>query len=361
MRGIPARPEDVTSDWLTEALRSTQTIGQARVKSFRMRPFGVEQAFSGELVRLGLQYSGAEKGVPASLVGKFSPIYPHGYDFQQNSSEREIRFYKKTALQIGLRTPCCHYAAIDRKKGVSVLLLEDLSHLRRANLTAGCTFKDVELVIRKLARMHAGYWESPQFRKMKWLPFINSLAECPFQRWWSCYPQCLREILSDQRIPDAFWEVGKRLAENMSRAFDPLAESPVTCVHGDVHADNLLFGKGGTTPSLVLLDWELAARGKGVSDVTYFMVSSVPVSLRRQSERRLLETYHGLLVRYGVQGYSFDQCWIDYQRSICAKLLVTVAATVLCDNSSQERRAWRRADLQRLNSFIEDHAVGEFF
>ena len=117
MKSIPVHPEEVTSSWLTEALRSTQTIGQARVKSFKMQPIGMEQGFSGELVRLDLDYSKAENGLPASLVGKFSPIYPHGDDFQQDSSEREIRFYEKAAAKVGLRVPRCHFAAIDRKKG----------------------------------------------------------------------------------------------------------------------------------------------------------------------------------------------------------------------------------------------------
>ena len=360
MKDIPVRPEEVTPAWLTEALRSTQSIGQASVKSFRMQPIGMEQGFSGELVRLDLDYNKAENGLPASLVGKFSPIYPHGDDFPQDSSEREIRFYEKAAAKVGLRAPRCHFAAIDRKKGVSVLLLEDLNHLRRADITAGCTLEEVELVIRELASMHASWWESPQFRKMKWLPLINTFAESPFQRWWSSYPDCVKAILSGYRIPDAFLEVGQRLADNLDKAFDPLAEPPVTLVHGDVHADNLLFGTGGKTPSLVLLDWELAARGKGVSDVTYFMASSLPTSLRRRSERRLLETYHGLLVGYGVQGYSFDQCWADYKRSIFARILISVLATVGCDNSSESRRAWRRADLQRLAAFVEDHAVKEF-
>ena len=40
-----------------------------------------------------------------------------------------------------------------------------------------------------------------------------------------------------------------------------------------------------------------------------------------------------------------------------AKLNVSVMATVLLDNSSPAKRAWRRADLLRLMAFCEDHAL----
>ena len=46
-------------------------------------------------------------------------------------------------------------------------------------------------------------------------------------------------------------------------------------------------------------------------------------------------------------------------KAAVGKLFITVAATVLLDNSSAHRRAWRWADLQRLVAFIEDHAVAE--
>ncbi len=90
------------------------------------------------------------------------------------------------------------------------------------------------------------------------------------------------------------------------------------------------------------------------------MISSVTPAGRRRSEERLLETYHRSLIEHGVRGYDLDQCWSDYRRAAFGKLLVTVAGTLLYDNSSAHRREWRRVDLERLTAFLGDHAVADF-
>ncbi len=76
-------------------------------------------------------------------------------------------------------------------------------------------------------------------------------------------------------------------------------------------------------------------------------------------EQDFLHLYHDALLRYGVTGYSFEQCWFDYRLAVVGKLFITVGATVLVDNSTPHKRAYHQADLQRLLAFCDDHAVAE--
>ena len=89
------------------------------------------------------------------------------------------------------------------------------------------------------------------------------------------------------------------------------------------------------------------------------MIGSVRPEERRQTERNVLRIYHSDLVQYGIEDYSFEQCWFDYKLAVIGKLFITVAATVLADNSTPHKQAWRKADLQRLLAFCEDHSVNE--
>ena len=357
---VPAGPEAVTASWLTEVFRSAGLIRGAVVRSFVMRPVGVEAGYAARLARFVLDYDKPSPGAPASIIGKFASADPQVHLFSQNSSAREIRFYEAMAPRQPLPVPHCYYSALDLETGACTLLLEDLAALRMPDLVAGCDEEDAERVVRLLAVVHARWWQHPALQKMAWLPCIDAYAACPFQAWWARYPQTVAALLPDYRLPDAFLAMGHRFSNAMAEVFAPLATPPLTCIHRDVHAENLFFGTTDDDPPLVLFDWQLVGRGRGVSDVTYFMISSMPPALRRQSERPLLRLYHRLLTEYGVRGYGFDQCWADYQRAFFGKLMVTVAATVLFDNESPRRRAWRKADLQRLVAFLENHRLEAF-
>ena len=354
--GIPQSPESITPRWLTEALRSTNTIDRAEVKSFGIKRIGEKEGFTGYLARFELDYSVLEGNAPTSLIGKFSPVDPELLMSLKENYVREARFYEKIAAGRSLPVPCCYYSDIDLETGASIMLLEDLSRLRTVDFVTGCTLQEAEDAIRGLARIHAGWWDSPKLQEMDW---FFSFTDMPYREWWAQYPQRVEALLPDYPLPDVFFEVGQRFGSNMTEVLNQLEGPPLTCIHRDIHVDNLLFGRQDSDPPVVVVDWQVVGRGNGASDIAYFMISSVPPALRRQSEKRLLQTYHSLLTQSGIQDYSFDQCWHDYELFAVAKLYITVAATVLLDNTSAHRRAWRRADLQRLVAFIEDHNVDQ--
>ncbi|UCG12737.1 MAG: DUF1679 domain-containing protein, partial [Deltaproteobacteria bacterium] len=310
--GIPESPEVTTSAWLTEALRSTKTIDQAVVKSFKMKRIGEKEGFTGSLVRFEIDYSQSEKTAPTSLVGKFSSPDPEVRASSKPAYEREVRFYNEIAIERNLPVPQCYYSDIEPETGVFIILLEDLSHLRTVEFVTGCNPTDMELVIEEMARMQASWWNSPKLEEMSWL---LSLADYPYQEWWSQYPQEIADLFPDHQLPDTFFDVGYRFGSNMETILNQLEGAPLTCIHRDIHVDNLLFGVQDTDPRLTVVDWQITGKGRGVSDVAYFLISSIPSAQRRQSEVRLLETYHTLLTQNGVKNYSFEQCWLDYKLS----------------------------------------------
>ena len=70
--------------------------------------------------------------------------------------------------------------------------------------------------------------------------------------------------------------------------------------------------------------------GVGPSDVAYFLGNAVEPEVRRSCERDLVAGYHRRLVDdYGVDDYSFDQCWDDYVRSSYASMIMAVFASMM--------------------------------
>jgi thiamine kinase-like enzyme len=357
---IPDRPEMVTAVWLTKALRASKIIKNAAVKSYKMDRVGAEEGFSGQIARFHLSYDTIEKRAPASLICKLSSDKPAiRADFKKDYA-CEVQFYAEIAPQADLPVPTCYYQAIDTTSGASVLLLEDLSHFHAANLIGGCTASEVDVVVTELAKIHGHWWNHPELIGDTWLSTPRSFAKRPFPQWWSNYPKIIANLLPDYPLPLSVFKVGQQFSRNMEHILNQLSVPPLTFIHRDVHADNLLFGIRPTHPPLMLFDWAYAGRGRGIGDITYFMVSSVSPKLRQKFEESWMNRYYAQLIQSGVQNYSLTQCWHDYKIAVVNKLFISVMATVLFDNNTPQRRAWRLADLRRITAFLEDHAVTSF-
>ena len=138
---IPAGPEDLTTDWLTAALREGGRIDKAAVASFKAGPLAEGKGFFGQIARLSLDYDLDEADSPQSLIAKFSSatLKMRKRTNTIAAYEREVRFYQRLAHQTSLPTPTCYYSDINTETGIHILLLEDLAPARSGSRVAGCS------------------------------------------------------------------------------------------------------------------------------------------------------------------------------------------------------------------------------
>ena len=68
---IPAGPEQLTAEWMTDALRSSGVISSATVTKIEPKVIGEGSGFIGQLAMVSLTYDKPEPGAPASLIAKF--------------------------------------------------------------------------------------------------------------------------------------------------------------------------------------------------------------------------------------------------------------------------------------------------
>ncbi len=355
---IPASPDAITPDWLTHALRAGQAIKTARVMTVNLSRIGEDEGFTGGgLYLIRLTYDQSEPGAPNTVVAKLAPADPAMRAIMRVANGREVGFYANLARGGDLPVPHCYHADFDPETGASVLVLQDLGGYRSVPFLTGCGPADAKRVVEALAEIHAKWWNDPA------LPAFNGgpiLAGFSFAEHWPRYPEKLKALLQDIDLPQSFLEIGNCIAGNEDAVFNALLETaPLTCLHRDIHTDNVMFGATNKGGGAVLLDWQISGKGRGAYDVGYFLISSVEPLQRRNTERGHVAHYHAELLRHGVTGYGLAQCWTDYLQSVAGKLFITVAATVLLDNSSPHKQAWRRTDLTRLLAFCADHRISE--
>ena len=95
---IPTDVEQITSEWLTQALRSTETITTTKVKSLQIEKLGKGAGIVGRLARFNLDYTQPEKEAPESIAVKFACADLQECKNRAGIYEREVRIYQELTL-----------------------------------------------------------------------------------------------------------------------------------------------------------------------------------------------------------------------------------------------------------------------
>jgi aminoglycoside/choline kinase family phosphotransferase len=361
-KAFPTSPSEITADWLTEALRNSGAIRSATVTSFDAKVIGEGAGFMGQLAKLSITYDRPEPDAPAAVIGKFPAAFRENREVAMffRFYEREVNFYEQIAQRVSLRVPRCYFSAFDAASGDYALLLQDMAPATIGDQLAGCPAERAALCIRELATFHAMWWESPELANFDWMPAID--AEWYRQAVVKGYSDAWGPF--DQYFGDKLSPRIRAVAEQFVNHIDPfmtyLASPPVTIVHADYRLDNLFFGDGTTCPRLGVIDWQITVRGRGTFDVAYFTGGTMAPEERKEAERDLLKLYHETLEQGGVRGYSFDQCWEDYRRSILFMIVYAVIAIGSLDLANERGVELFTTVLDRTAHAIEDLDADEF-
>ena len=359
---IPSGPQELTPEWLTDALRATGTIKSAKVTSFDMQPdIAAGVGFMGVLAQVSPHYDRPEEGAPQSLIAKFPAPAPENRQVAEalHFYENETNFYERIADEVELRTPRSYYGAFDSQSGDFVLLLEDLAPARVGDQVAGCSSEQAELALRELAKFHATWWESPRLAELDWLPFTNEAyraqaAEDNYQQAWGPFVENF-----GSQVPPSILEIGEKFQTKVIALMNQLAESPRTIMHGDYRLDNLFFATPEGGDPLAVVDWQIMSRGRGAFDVAYFMTGTLRPEERKAKEMDLLRMYHGILTERGVRGYDFDQFFQDYRASILFCWLYVVIILGTLDVATERGLALFTSNMERGVAALLDLNAGE--
>ena len=328
-------PEEVTAEWLTDALRSDGLdVRVARIT-------GSEAVGTGQLAetrRFELEYAGTPPpGAPRSVVGKFTSHTDVARETGRNMRlyAAEVMFYRKLASRARIRTPHAYVAEIDPRTHEFVLLFEDLAPGRQGDHMAGCTVDAARRALAEASMLHAAFWDDRELLKQDWVSvppgaqglYTTELIERSWDHVKRHYPGRL--------APDVV-EVCERYVRNHAWWNRP-RPFPKCFSHNDFRVDNMLFHPDGGRVAVV--DWQTSSfLGTGM-DVAYFLGGAFPDrETRRRHERTLLEEYHRDLVGYGVEGYDFEHLMRDYRHYSFAVLAVAIAATVIVKQTERGDR-----------------------
>lgn len=391
---IPSTLDDLTPEWLTGVLRGCGALHEARVTGVTSEALGEGEGFVGSLARLHLSLDRPEPTAPRTVVAKLPTTVAENRAAGEllGAYEREVLFYQELAGRIPFRTARCYHAEMDANPAAEhgpaivafvdrlpswltrvlmaffrwvaarssrryILLLEDLAPATVGDQVAGSGAGECAPVLRSLARAQAELWESPILDRYYWvgrLDIAPRLTHQVFRDSRAAFEERYREELLPWAEGTLDWLDTNGIA--LIRALH--GEAPHTLLHGDFRLDNLFFRDGAREP--IAIDWQGAGRGAAAFDAAYFLSGSLDTAVETGEERALLRLYHQELVDAGVEGYGYDECERDYERSLL--LLLHRLVTIDTMDLGGERGVslvdlWVARLLRRINDVDLDRAL----
>lgn len=305
--------EQVTPEWLTEVLTRNGFIEQGAVASVELE---AEKTNTAAVARLRLEFAeGTQANVPRRLFLKLS-------DFR-----REVDFYR-TIVPSMKATPLilnCYDAEYDADTGAAHLLLEEVSATHRPSAeTLPPSTPRYEMLINALAQFHATWWDHPRI-----YGDIGELAGDIHETTLARARDGLRgffDFMGD-RMSDERRAIFKRVFERWPprHYYERMARGKgLTIIHDDAHAWNFLYPRDPESHRVRILDWAMWQVGLATNDLAYMIAMHDFPDYRSRMERPLLRTYYDRLVSLGVEGYTWDDCWLDYRLSAIHNLFFPV-------------------------------------
>ena len=347
----PLSHDDLTPAWFTDALGAAGI--DAEVASFTRRSIGAGVGLMSRIEIVELAYSRGEG--PDSVLVKLATAHEgnlavcEAFDIYR----REVLVYRDLASRFGAGTPTVIVAQVDNPREF-VLVLEDLSDYRLGNQVDGCGADDARACVVALAKLHAEFWDDVERDELDFIPYESPSIHSDAMRdgakaGWDP----MTEIFGDV-VPEHMRASKDRYLAAIPALQQWGATAPMTVTHGDFRMDNLFFATQAEHEPVMAVDWQGCLRTKGIRDVAYLLSQSMGVELRREHERELVALWHRTLVDLGVTGYSSDQAWEDYRRSVLTLWIMVVVIAGTLDPSNDRGRSWMTEMIRRSATAIDD-------
>jgi hypothetical protein len=325
-QAVPARLEQLSVQWLTACLQHAGVLADdARVVSFEAKRIGEGHGFAGQLARLSMRYEPERADGPRTLIGKFATDHVATRAMMATISayEREVRFYRELAPDVGVSTPRCYFAHYDAVQARFCVLLEDLSPASSVDVQMGLSLEQAKLVLDQLALLHARWWG--RVNDIEWLQLSDDIVRKVRDRFLGSLPSFQRRFSVEYPLLSrTAGQLGELLSGDELLAMT--RKPPMTLTHNDLHLDNVFLPTeaGGR---FALIDWQsVSASRHGTSDVTRIMCLGMTAELRRRHGPALLEHYHARLQELGVRGFGLRRLRRRFREEMTAMVMITVLA-----------------------------------
>jgi hypothetical protein len=266
-----------------------------------------------------------------------------------NSWRLESHFFRHVARDLPLRTPVTYATGW---QGTRFFLVQENLHedptvelFTNPDMMAGPSLELVHRCLDTFARLHACHYglssdQREAILPLDYHPFLSpamALVSRTLNRL--ALKPCMKK--RPGAIPPDVVDAYQSSVEHWDALLDYWFCGPLSLLHGDSHLGNF-FVSGD---EMGMLDWQATHWGKGIRDVQYFLIDSLPAETLAAHERELVEYY---VQRRGHYGMAIDaeETWQEY-RSFTFHTLMTIIVSIGFGALNEEQDALMAEILRR--------------
>ncbi|EOA89367.1 hypothetical protein ACJQWK_09439 [Exserohilum turcicum] len=335
---LPARPEDITAQWLSTVLRH-------KVKSVVLR-----KTVSGTATKVfvTVTYEDGSEKLPTQFCvkGGFDPSFIQALPWIVMVYQRECDFYNHVAPKLDhMELPRLEWAGHNSAQGI--LVMDDLA-------AQGCTFGSpietwtVDRVlagVEQLAALHAKTWHL-EASDYPWLTSDYDEAIYALMKTYDAVvkgpdrPE-IHDYLKDQQ----------RITAVLKKHFAQRNPRFRCLIHGDPHTGNTYLVDGAPR----FLDWQVIHIGSAFHDVAYFIGAALSIEDRRAREWDIVQHYLCTLEKFGVESLSVAEPEVasEYKKGFLSGI-----GWIMCPYEMQVKECVYPMAL-RYAAALDDHKVLE--
>lgn len=242
----------------------------------------------------------------------------------------ESYFFKHVAHNVPLRTPITYATHSPRSRFCLIQenLLQDPSVelFTNPDMMAGPSLDLVKRCLDAFARLHAHHYDLTADEREAILPLDHHPFLSPTMRMISQtlnkrgLEPCLKKLPG--RIPESVIQSYRKTQHHWDELLDYWFSGQLSLLHGDSHLGNFFI----SGDEMGMLDFQAVHWGKGIRDVQYFLIDSLPADILAANEQALVHYYVERRSHYGTD-IDFDQTWQEY-RSFSYHTLMTIVVSI---------------------------------
>ena len=353
MSEIPSRPEQVTREWMSDALTKVGALQGASVSALDFKIIGTGKM--GDNARFTLSYEGNAADAPDSVIVKFPAAdeTARAMAGAQGAYYNEVMFYRHLAPRTDMRTPRIYANEIAEDKQTFITVMEDMAPAEPGNQLVGELKERAQRALAEAAKLAAAFYQDESIENLDFVmsPMASDggeLGQALLQEYW---PQFLRRF--GHGFSDQCREFGDLYVNNYT-VYANRYQGPRTLTHGDFRSENILFD----SETLCTVDWQTIGLGSPVTDAAYFLGGSLEIEDRRAWERELIDGYAKSLNSLAVD-IDAEECWAQYREQSMHGLLITILGASFSEPAERSDAMFMTMIQRHLQQCV-DLDAGEF-
>lgn len=256
-------------------------------------------------------------GESRKYILKVGSDHPVAQKFSRHihSFQREVLAYQLLKPLGGKYVPRCLASASVPDGSNGLLLLQAIFPCRTGDQIQGLSFRELYSVAKSIGAIHARFWNSKQLLKAKVLPLHHYNRAHEARKHTQTFLKHCRSLLTKGDV--------KRIQHFLpviTQAVRKTTKRPITLVHGDLRADNLLLVRS----NVFIVDWQIASRGLGAFDLARVIGGSTSRPLTLRDQHKLVGIWHQTLRQCGVRDYNLSDAWRDYRIGVALTLSIPI-------------------------------------